>query len=61
MPLSEVAKKTGFSNEQLRIYALKGIIPGARQVRKGKLWMFQREALEKWWQEFNAPRPEELN
>jgi hypothetical protein len=60
IPLPEVAAKTGYTPSQLRIYAMDGTVPGARQAGKGKRWVFRREPLEKWWQQFNAPRPDEL-
>jgi hypothetical protein len=56
IPLAEVSEVTGFSQSQLRSYAIDGTIPGARQAALGKRWSFDRFLLEKWWQEFNAPK-----
>jgi len=59
--LREAAKLTGFSPEQLRLYAIDGTIPGGRQARKGKRWRFRRDLIEKWAQNFYAPKPGEEN
>jgi hypothetical protein len=55
------SERTGnqLSPNRLRGYALDGSIPGARQVRKGKQWFFKELLFEKWWQEFNGPKPGE--
>ena len=57
IPLAEVAKRTGIHWQTLRLAAIDGTIPGARQLAKGKRWYFERRELEKWWQDYNAPRP----
>jgi hypothetical protein len=59
IPLAEVAKKLGYSQDQVRNYAKNGTIPGGRQAGPGKRWVFKRVPLEKWWQDFNTLKPEE--
>jgi hypothetical protein len=56
IPINEVAQVTGFTAWTLRQYALDGTIPGALQAGPGKRWNFDRDLLEAWWQEFNAPK-----
>ena len=56
IPINEVAQVTGFTAWTLRQYALDGTIPGARQAGPGKRLSFDRDLLEAWWQEFNAPK-----
>jgi excisionase family DNA binding protein len=51
IPLNEVAKVTGLNRRTLTRYAKEGSIPGARQVGPGFNWFFDRQQLEKWWQE----------
>jgi hypothetical protein len=58
IPLAEVAHRVGYTASQLRIYAINGTIPGGRQARKGKRWVFERDLLEAWWQDFNASKTE---
>jgi excisionase family DNA binding protein len=53
IPLAEVAEVTGIDYQALRRYAIDGTIPGARQPGRGKQWLFERKALETWWQKFN--------
>jgi hypothetical protein len=59
--LREASRLTGyvFFPDKLRAYAADGSIPGARQVGRGKQWLFKRELFQKWWQAFNAPKPGE--
>jgi excisionase family DNA binding protein len=56
IPIGEVAEVSGLSVDVLRAYADDGTIPGARQAKTGKRRLFERVALEQWWQEFNSPR-----
>jgi hypothetical protein len=56
MPIGEVSLVSGLSVDILRAYADDGTIPGARQAKFGKRRLFERTALEKWWQEFNSPK-----
>jgi excisionase family DNA binding protein len=56
IPIGEVAEVSGLSVDVLRAYADDGTIPGARQAKFGKRRLFEREALEQWWQEFNTPK-----
>jgi hypothetical protein len=53
IPLNELAAVIGFPVRQLRRYAIDGTIPGAKQIGPRKHWTFDRDQLEKWWQEFN--------
>jgi len=58
---NQAAKRIGCNPSRLRGYAVGGWIPGARQVGKHKRWLFDPVRLEKWWQNFNAPKPGEEN
>jgi predicted DNA-binding transcriptional regulator AlpA len=60
IPLAEVAKVTGYPTSWLYTYAVDGTIPGARQAGPGKRWVFEREALERWWANLHAPKAGEL-
>jgi hypothetical protein len=57
---AQAAKLIGCPPNLLRIWAVDGLIPGARQAGKGKRWLFHPVLLKQWWA--NLPEPwEQLN